>query len=99
MIKECPCREITGCPGCIHSHHCPGNNEILDKQAAIIILEELVAQGHDNATTDKQKILQSSDEYDIEEEVENEGELDYLVSKESRNKFILDLCNTISGNT
>ena len=26
-------------------------------------------------------------------------ELDYLVSKESRNKFILDLCNTISGNT
>ena len=26
-------------------------------------------------------------------------ELDYLVSKESRNKFILDLCNTIGGNT
>ena len=26
-------------------------------------------------------------------------ELDYLVSKESRNKFILDLCNTITGNT
>ena len=26
-------------------------------------------------------------------------ELDYLVSKESRNRFILDLCNTISGNT
>jgi len=26
-------------------------------------------------------------------------EMDYLVSKESRNKFILDLCNTISGNT
>ena len=26
-------------------------------------------------------------------------ELDYLVSKDTRNKFILDLCNTISGNT
>jgi superfamily II DNA or RNA helicase len=26
-------------------------------------------------------------------------ELDYLVSKESRNKFILDLCNIIGGNT
>ena len=26
-------------------------------------------------------------------------ELDYIVSKESRNRFILELCNTISGNT
>ena len=26
-------------------------------------------------------------------------ELDYLVSKDTRNKFILDLCNTITGNT
>ena len=26
-------------------------------------------------------------------------EVDYLVSKDTRNKFILDLCNTITGNT
>ena len=35
----------------------------------------------------------------IRERMDYAEEIDYLVSKETRNKFILDLCKTISGNT
>jgi len=35
----------------------------------------------------------------IKEKMTYAEEMDYLVSKESRNNFILDLCNTINGNT
>ena len=39
-ISECPCQE--GCPGCIQSPKCGDNNEPLDKEAARMILEELL---------------------------------------------------------
>lgn len=39
-ITECPCQE--GCPGCIQSPKCGDNNEPLDKEAARMILEELL---------------------------------------------------------
>ena len=35
----------------------------------------------------------------IKEKMTYAEEMDYIVSKESRNNFILDLCNTINGNT
>jgi DEAD/DEAH box helicase domain-containing protein len=40
MIMECPCED--GCPSCVHSPKCGNNNNPLDKEAAKLILQELV---------------------------------------------------------
>jgi DEAD/DEAH box helicase domain-containing protein len=41
IIKECPCKNESGCPRCTFSYRCGNNNEYLHKHSALEILERI----------------------------------------------------------
>uniref|UniRef100_A0A0D9X1A7 Uncharacterized protein n=1 Tax=Leersia perrieri TaxID=77586 RepID=A0A0D9X1A7_9ORYZ len=42
LVSECSCTNSTGCPNCIQSLTCSEYNEVLDKEAAILILKGVI---------------------------------------------------------
>ena len=41
IIKECPCKNESGCPRCTFSYRCGNNNEFLHKYSALEILDRI----------------------------------------------------------
>lgn len=41
IIRECPCKNESGCPRCSFSYRCGNNNDYLHKRAALEILERI----------------------------------------------------------
>ncbi len=41
IIKECPCKNESGCPRCTFSYRCGNNNEFLHKNSSLEILERI----------------------------------------------------------
>ena len=41
-MDQCPCREESGCPGCVHHGDCPQYNAVLDKSAALVVLDAVL---------------------------------------------------------
>ena len=42
LVDQCPCREESGCPGCVHHGDCPQYNAVLDKSAALVVLDAVL---------------------------------------------------------
>lgn len=42
IVKECPCKNESGCPRCTFSYRCGNNNEYLPKAAAAEILQNII---------------------------------------------------------
>ena len=41
IVKECPCKNESGCPRCTFSYRCGNNNEFLHKNSALEILQRI----------------------------------------------------------
>ncbi|KAJ8613589.1 hypothetical protein CTAYLR_006167 [Chrysophaeum taylorii] len=46
VLAACPCQSASGCPACLHLQSCSGHNRVLDKRAAVIIVEAILRQNH-----------------------------------------------------
>ena len=42
LVKQCPCEEECGCPNCVQHGDCPQYNAVLDKHAALIVLDAVL---------------------------------------------------------
>lgn len=51
IVKECPCKNESGCPRCTFSYRCGNNNEYLHKYSALEILEK-INSGEETELTD-----------------------------------------------
>ena len=41
IVKECPCKNESGCPRCTFSYRCGNNNEYLHKMASLEVFERI----------------------------------------------------------
>lgn len=39
LVEACPCTSPTGCPGCVQHTTCNQYNAVLDKAAAVVVLQ------------------------------------------------------------
>ena len=44
LVAGCACAEASGCPSCVHFVSCNGYNAMLNKHAALVILEHVLEQ-------------------------------------------------------
>lgn len=44
LVAKCSCAEASGCPSCVHFVSCNGYNAMLNKRAALVVLEHLLEQ-------------------------------------------------------
>ena len=42
LVRQCDCNEECGCPNCVQHGDCPQYNAVLDKRAALIVLEAVL---------------------------------------------------------
>jgi len=43
LVTCCPCKDASGCPGCLHNGECAEYNDTLDKQGGLAILRHTLA--------------------------------------------------------
>ncbi|MBQ7618369.1 MAG: DEAD/DEAH box helicase [Desulfovibrio sp.] len=61
VIKNCPCE--TGCPSCVHSPKCGSGNRPISKEGAILLLNELLKEGHEGDELAKNLVFSAPDAF------------------------------------
>ncbi len=42
IVKECPCKNESGCPRCTFSYRCGNNNEFLHKHSSLEVFQRII---------------------------------------------------------